>query len=93
MLSADKWEHSLCGQWETCSPSCSQKPWVASFPAAPNGSRAKATLLLGGTLKCREWREGLTDWGGGGHHASTPTSPSRCDHARALGNSRGLRDD
>ncbi|CAN0399445.1 unnamed protein product [Rangifer tarandus platyrhynchus] len=39
------------GTSERRSHSCSQKLWVASAPAAPNGFKAK-TLQLGGAQKC-----------------------------------------
>lgn len=86
MLSADKWEHSLCGQWKTCSPSCSQKHWVASLPAAPNGFRAKATAA--GWYSSMQGMEGRAHRRGGAQ--CHPQAPSRCDHARPLGNHTGV---
>lgn len=56
-------ENRLCsGQQEPCSHSCSQKLWVASIPAAPNGFKARA-LQLGGAPKGRGGRAGQQSGG------------------------------
>lgn len=57
--------NSLCvANGRPAAPAAHRSPGWPLFQQLQMVSGLKPPLL-GGTLKCREWREGLTDWAGG----------------------------